>query len=377
MRVVVLTTSYPRTREDVAGNFVRDAVERLRAAGVEVEVVSPASFPHFGLAYGAGIVGNLKARPWKLLLVPVFLAAFAVAARRASRGADVVHAHWLISALPALVCGKPLVLQLWGTDVELARKAPWLARPLVRRARIVVCASQALAEAARALGAREVRVIPSGIDLPAEGAPASAAAVGSPASAAAPAEPPHVLFVGRLSPEKGIRELLVAVAGGPPAPHGASSRRELPLVVVGDGPLRPEVPAALGFIPNAELGPYYAAAAVVCCPSLREGFGVACLEAMAHGRPVVASATGGLLDLVEDGVTGLLVAPGDVAALRAALERLLADPELRARMGAAGRARARERFSWEAVTRATLAAYDATRDSGGGGDVKRAPGPPA
>ena len=348
MRVVVLTTSYPRTREDVAGNFVRDAVERLRAAGVEVEVVSPASFPHFGLAYGAGIVGNLKARPWKLLLVPVFLAAFAVAARRASRGADVVHAHWLISALPALVCGKPLVLQLWGTDVELARKAPWLARPLVRRARIVVCASQALAEAARGLGAREVRVIPSGIDLPAEGALASAAA---------PAEPPHILFVGRLSPEKGIRELLVAVAGGPPAPHGASSRRELPLVVVGDGPLRPEVPAALGFIPNAELGPYYAAAAVVCCPSLREGFGVACLEAMAHGRPVVASATGGLLDLVEDGVTGLLVEPGDAAALRAALERLLADPELRARLGAAGRARAQERFSWEAATRATLAAY--------------------
>ena len=67
---------------------------------------------------------------------------------------------------------------------------------------------------------------------------------------------------------------------------------------------------------------------------------MACAEAMAHGRPVVASAVGGLLDLVEDGVTGLLVPPGDVAALRSALERLLADPELRARLGAAARARA-------------------------------------
>ena len=63
---------------------------------------------------------------------------------------------------------------------------------------------------------------------------------------------------------------------------------------------------------------------------------MACAEAMAHGRPVVASAVGGLLDLVEDGVTGLLVPPGDVAALRSALERLLADPELRARWGPPG-----------------------------------------
>ena len=363
MRVVVLTTSYPRSSDDVAGGFVRDAVERLRAAGVEVEVVSPASFPHFGLAYGAGIVGNLRAAPWKLLLVPAFLVAFALAARRAARGggvaggtsgverpADVVHAHWLVSALPALATGRPTVLQLWGTDVELARRVPWLARPLVRRARVVVCASRALADAARALGARDVRVIPSGIDLPPQPGP--------------PAEPPHVLFVGRLSPEKGIRELLAATRGGAPVGAGTADRPTLPLVVVGDGPLRPQVPQALGFIPNAELGPYYERAAVVCCPSLREGFGVACLEAMAHGRPVVASAVGGLLDLVDDGVTGLLVPLGDPRALRAALERLLGDPELRERMGASARERARERFSWEAATRGTIGAYAAAEQGG-------------
>lgn len=358
MRVVVLTTSYPRSAADVAGGFVRDAVERLRAAGIEIEVVSPASFRHFGLAYGSGIVGNLRAAPWKLLLVPAFLASFVLAARRAARGdsvgpglakpADLVHAHWLVSALPALATGRPLVLQLWGTDVELARRVPWLARPLVRRARVVVCASQALAAAARELGARDVRVIPSGIDLPTEGAG------GAPASAGAPAEPPHVLFVGRLSPEKGILELLEAAGSAAP---GAAP---LPLVVVGDGPLRDRVPQAFGFIANAELGPYYERAAVVCCPSLREGFGVACLEAMAHGRPVVASAVGGLLDLVDDGVTGLLVPPSDTRALRAALERLLGDPGLRARMGAAARVRARELFSWEAATTATVAAYGAT-----------------
>ena len=81
MKVVVLTTSYPRGPDDVAGAFVRDAVEHLRGAGIDVLVVSPASFRHFGLAYGHGIVGNLRRRPWLVALLPLFLALFALAAR--------------------------------------------------------------------------------------------------------------------------------------------------------------------------------------------------------------------------------------------------------------------------------------------------------
>ena len=97
----------------------------------------------------------------------------------------------------------------------------------------------------------------------------------------------------------------------------------MPLVVVGDGPLRGEVPGALGFLPHEELERRYERAAVVACPSHREGFGVVCAEAMAHGRPVVAGDVGGLRDLVVHEETGLLVPPGDVGALRDALERLL------------------------------------------------------
>lgn len=332
MKVVVLTTSYPRSADDVAGVFVRDAVEHLQEAGAEVEVVSPASFRHFGLAYGHGIVGNLKRAPWKALLLPLFLASYAHAARRAARDADLVHAHWLPSALPAVKTRKPFVLQLWGTDVELARRARWSARPLVRRARIVVCASEALAAAARELGAGDVRVIPTGVAIPDD--------VGE------PDEPPHVLFVGRLSADKGILDFVAATEG-------------MPRVVVGDGPLRARVPDARGFVPPSDLGPYYAQAAVVACPSHREGYGVAVREAMAHGRPVVASAVGGLLDAVEDGVTGFLVLPRDPQALRRALETLLADPELRSRLGAAARKAARERFSWARTTQDTLRAYDA------------------
>jgi glycosyltransferase involved in cell wall biosynthesis len=330
MKVVVLTTSYPRTPDDVAGVFVRDAVLHLRSGGVDVDVVSPSSFRHYGLAYGDGIVGNLRRRPWKGLLLPAFLAAYSRAARRASGSADLVHAHWLPSALPAVTTRKPFVLQLWGTDVELARRARWGARRLVRQARLVLCPSQALVPAARALGARDVRVVPGGVEIP--------------ETVAAADEPPHVLFVGRLSEEKGVEELLAATRG-------------LPRVIVGDGPLRARVPDAVGFVPPSALGGYYERAAVVVCPSRREGYGVVAREAMAHGRPVVATAVGGLADAVEDGGTGLLVPPRDPAALRAALERLLADAELRRRLGAGARAAASRQFSWEVATEATVTAY--------------------
>jgi type III pantothenate kinase len=200
----------------------------------------------------------------------------------------------------------------------------------VRRAAVVVCPSESLAAAARELGARDVRVIPSGVDIPDE--------VGEPDT------PPHVLFVGRLSEEKGVLELLEATDA-------------LPRVIVGDGPLRDRVPGAVGFVPPSELGPYYERAAVVACPSRREGYGVVAREAMAYGRPVVASAVGGLLDAVEDGVTGIRVPPRDAAALRGAIETLLADAGLRLRLGSAARDSARLRFSWEAATRETLAVY--------------------
>jgi glycosyltransferase involved in cell wall biosynthesis len=332
MRVAFLTTSYPRDESDSAGAFMRDAVEDLQAAGVEIEVVSPASFNHFGIAYGAGIMGNLRRSPGKALLLPAFLAAYTRAARRTSRNADLVHAHWLPSGLPARASGKPYLLTMHGTDAELARRAPVLFRPLVRAARMVLCVSESLTETARRLGAREVRVVPMGIAVPDTTVESD--------------DPPHVLFVGRLSEEKGVPELAEAAKG-------------LPLVVVGDGPLRDRVPGTVGFVPPAELPGYFDRAAVVVCPSRREGYGVVARQAMAHGRPVVATAVGGLAEAIVDGESGVLVPPGDIATLGEALRSLLADPELRARLGAAARDRVRERYSRDVAVAATLAAYEA------------------
>lgn len=328
MRIAVLTTSYPRHPEDAAGRFVADAVEHVRARGVAVEVVGPGEFRGFGLTYGHGVIGNMRRRPWLALFVPALLADFVRAARRVE--ADLLHAHWLPSGWVAARTGRPYVVQVWGTDVELVRHAPRLAGRVLRGARLVIAASTALAESARALGATKVEVIPSGVDLPPE--------VGEEAS------PPEVLYAGRLSPEKGVEDLVEATRG-------------LNLVVAGDCPLRSRVPQARGFVPHDELQHLYARAAVVVCPSRREGFGVACLEAMAHGRPVVATDVGGLRDLVVDGKTGLVVPTRDPAALRAALERLLGDPALRRRLGSGGRERAQEHFSWDVVTEATVAAY--------------------
>jgi len=335
VKVCVLTTSYPRHPGDVAGVFVQDAVEHLREAGVDVVVVSPASFRHFGIAYGNGIANNLRAEKWRVLLLPLFFLSFARAARRSALDADVVHAHWLPSSIAGLATRKPLVVQPWGSDLELAHRLPWLFRPILRRARIVVCASRALAAGVRALGARDVRVIPSGVDVPER--------------IVEPEHPAHVLYVGRLSEEKGIRELATASEG-------------LPLVVVGDGPLRWLLPQAVGFVPHRDLGPYYERAAVVVVPSRREGYGVVAREAMAYGRSVVATRVGGLPDAIEDGVTGLLVPPRDPGALRTALARLLADPPLRARVGGAARAHASRTFEWDSCLGELVGAYaDAAR----------------
>jgi starch synthase len=101
----------------------------------------------------------------------------------------------------------------------------------------------------------------------------------------------------------------------------------------------------------------YSHAAVFCCPSVYEPFGLINLEAMACQAPVVASAVGGILEVVEDGKTGLLVPPADAAALAAALDRVLGNPALGRAMGQAGRRRVEDKFSWASVAERTEQVY--------------------
>jgi glycosyltransferase involved in cell wall biosynthesis len=336
LRVAMFTTSYPRDSADIAGRFVFNTVEHLRERHVDVEVVAPGSYRDFGLtgARSGGVVAALKRRPWLALLLLVSMIA---ACRAAARRADLVHANWLAGAAIALFSGRPFVVTLHGSgtagrfsDLALARRAPRLVRLLLARARAVICCSEQLADAMRSCGLTNVHAIPYGVDVPS-------------ALHAEDAEP-FVLYAGRLSPEKNIDVIAEATAG---------MRR----VIAGDGPLRQLVPDALGFVGHDELSRLYDRAGAVVLVSRMEGLPNVVLEAMAHGKVVIATPVGGIPTLIEDGRTGFLVPVGDAAALRNTIERVLEDAELRERVGEAARARVSEYCSWDRVTERTLQVY--------------------
>lgn len=333
LRVALVTTYYPRYEGDHAGVFVYDLVRQVERLGVDVDVVKPGRYNDYGLAYGLGVFKNARRRPWRLALM---LLSMLRTTRQAARDADLVHVHWLLVAPVGLLSGRPWVLTLHGSgtagafrDLVLLRRAGWIVGPLLRRAEAVICVSPTLAEAAAKLGANAL-FIPNGASIPVE--------VGE------EAEPPEILYAGRMVEEKGIRELAEAAEG-------------LNLVVAGDGPLRQLLPQAIGLVPHDEVERLLARAAIVAIPSYREGLSVLCVEAMAHGRPVVASDVPGLAELVVDGETGILVPPRDAPALRSGLLKLLHDKELRQKLGTEGRNRVHDRFSWENVARQTVDVY--------------------
>jgi glycosyltransferase involved in cell wall biosynthesis len=178
-----------------------------------------------------------------------------------------------------------------------------------------------------------------------------------------PDGPPHLLCVGRLIPIKGHIVLLRAFA---------QARREVPdltLEIAGRGPLEPALRAlardlhvadAVRFL--GQVTPIQAAierAAIVVVPSMGEGFGMVALEAMERARPVIAAAIGGLGELVRDGETGLLVAPGEAEPLARAIVELATDRERAAQLGEAGRARALASFLEERCTDRTEILYGA------------------
>ncbi len=168
-----------------------------------------------------------------------------------------------------------------------------------------------------------------------------------------------VLSVGRLSEEKRVHVLLEAFD------RLRSEAPEARLVVVGDGPARAHLESIaphgvqfMGELRDEALAQVYASADLFCFPSTTDTFGQVLLEAAASGLPAVAAAAGGALELVDDGVTGLLVAPDDAATLAAALAELVRDEPRRLALGEGALAYARRR-SWEVADAELLAAYDA------------------
>ena len=287
---------------------------------------------------------------------------------------DVVHCHtWytmFAGFLARMLYAKPLVatvhslepLRPWKEE-QLGRGymlSAWLERTGLCAADLVIAVSSEMrADILRTypVDPKRVRVIHNGIDIN-----KFHRVPGQEALKRRRIAEPYILFVGRVSRQKGLDILLEAAAKLPPG---------LQVVVCAGAADTPELAEELRdkarglsnvcwleeMVPLEDLVQLYSHAAVFVCPSVYEPFGLINLEAMACARPVVASAVGGIQEVVVDGETGLLAPPGDVEALVQAVGSLLADPDRAERMGIAGRKRVEEKFTWEAVAGETVKAY--------------------
>jgi glycosyltransferase involved in cell wall biosynthesis len=274
---------------------------------------------------------------------------------------DLVHTHLVhadvYGSLASLRRPWALVSTKHNDDPFRAGPFRFVDRALTGRAARVIAITHALARfhvERVGLPAEKVDVVHYGLDTP-------------PAAWGEAGDPPDgriLLAIARLVEQKGVDVAVRALVSLPP---------EARLVVLGEGPERERLEALaaeLGvqdrvLLPGrvGDVAAWLRSAEVVVHPVRWEGFGLALLEAMQAARPVVASAVSSIPEIVVDGETGLLVPPDDPVALAEAIGSLLADPERAARLGEAGRARARDEFSVERMAVGTLAVYARATDS--------------
>lgn len=266
------------------------------------------------------------------------------------RGADV------LGGLAAGQAGVPAVLSRRVDNPE-SRLAVKLKYRLYDR---VVCISQGIADVLLSEGvpADKVRVVRSAVDAAPWARPEPRAAFC--AEFGLPQEPPLLGVVAQLIERKGHRYLFEALAALKP-------RHAFSLVVFGQGPLREELEALArhlglegqvrfaGF--RKDLPRWLGCLDLLVHPALMEGLGVSLLQASAAGVPIIACRAGGMPEAVADGISGLIVPPGDTPALQLALERLLAAPDERRRLGLAGQQRVIDEFSAQVMADGNLRVY--------------------
>lgn len=375
----MLTTTYPRFEGDTAAPFIASIAEGMAALGHSVDMILP-YHPELNSAERKGVrlhpyhvPGDLKETMWgyaqslqadvKLKRKVLFVAPLAMrnAYRQALKAAsttppDLVHAHW---ALPSGFVGmriarklrKPLLVSLHGSDMFLARKnfvfREFAARVLRSAAAVTAC-SPDLKEQAEDISGRPVLLMEYGVET----------GLFKPPAAPDPANQ-SVFAVGRLVHKKGFIQLLDAFA---------KIHTYYPnsiLTIAGCGPLQPLLQDRMqslglskfvkfpGDVDRKRLPEYFRAAGVTAVPSVtdeygnRDGLPNVVLEAMASGSAVVASNIPGIQNVMRDGQEGLVVPEGDVESLASALQRLLKDPELRARLACNARKKAVDELSWD------------------------------
>jgi glycosyltransferase involved in cell wall biosynthesis len=387
VKVLFLTSSYPRNLDDTASVFLRYLAEHLADRGLEIHVLAPADtasgatvegkitvhrFQYLPsrfqwLAYGSGIMPNLKRSAWLWLQVPFFVSAMAYALLRVIKREqiDLLHAHWilpqgLLGVIAKYIRHVPLITTVHGADAFTLRGG--LARALKRF--VVVHSDAWTANTPATSGAVDSRaitprahVIPIGVDT-------QLFAGGDPAGLRQqlPEKEFLLLFVGRLVDKKGCRSLLEALTLLPLA-----LRNRTTLWIVGDGNQRSLLEQTTkdlglsqkvrfwGTIRNRYLPDFYAAADLFVVPSIEavsgdsEGQGVVILEAFASRACVLATRTGGIDAVVQDDVTGRLVTANRPRDLACAMEQLLNDPDLRARLVETAFGKVKDCYDWKRI----------------------------
>lgn len=400
MNIAILTNEYPPYVYGGAGVHVEYLTRELARLDGGAHTVRVLSFgdqqQHDGNLQVQGIPAalDLPAQdPRHAKLFSTLLQDLAMAGTIS--GIDVVHCHtWythLAGCLVKHLQHVPLVLTTHSLEIHRPWKAEqlgtayavssWVERTAYEAADGVVAVSEAMKRDVHdeyQVTPERIRVIHNGIDLD-QYRPTPDPSILR--KYAIDSERPYVLFVGRITRQKGIIHLVNAIrhlqpgvqvvlcAGAPDTPDIAQE------MVNAVDRARADSPHPIIWIremlPKENVISLYTHAAVFVCPSVYEPFGIINLEAMACQTPVVASAVGGIPEVVDHGTTGLLVVPevlGPSEAdprhpeqfskdLASAVNTLLADPELRHRMARAARARVEQQFSWTSVARQTLSFY--------------------
>jgi glycosyltransferase involved in cell wall biosynthesis len=391
IEVLYLTHNYPRYAGDFAGAFIARLAEKVTATGRPVGVLAPhcreallseavngvpvwrfryASDARETLAY-QGDLGKVQIAGRRSLFAHSrFMCAFrreamAVTARESPR---TIHAHWWIPAgliARSLRFSGNLIVTLHGTDLRLLRDRRWL-RPLARRvfarASVVTVVSSWLGSALREMlpeTAAKLEVVPM---------PLNDDVFFHDASLSLARDVPLLVSVTRFTEQKRNHVLLRALALLRERGIAFNAR------LIGEGPLRPEIIRQIGSfgledrvtlmnpVSQTELAAQYREADLVVLPAVDEGFGMALVEAQLCGTAVAGVRSGGLCDIIDDGATGILAQPDDAPDLARALQQLLRDGALRARLADAGRRAATQRFSSAAIVGRFCQWYDSGRN---------------
>jgi phosphatidylinositol alpha-mannosyltransferase len=345
---VALVSPYSWTTPGGVNIHIAGLARELQARGHEVRILAPADgdVEPGVIALGRTIGVPFNGSVARVAFGPRVTARVRVALRRAR--ADVVHVHEPFtvstSMLAAMASKVPVVatFHVAAPDSRAYRLARAPLGPLWRKIAVKIAVSRSARATVERVFGPGARIVPNGIDTHVyddvgEVEPGSKS----------------VLFFGRLEQRKGAQVLVDAL------PELFRAVPDAQVVIAGGGPLRDELTAKVGSerrvhltgepFEESERVPLLSAASVVCLPALGgESFGVTLLEAMAAGRPIVASDISGYAGVARAGIDADLVEPGNAAALAAALARALTDPEHARALAASARARA-ARFDWRVV----------------------------